>query len=86
MKLKKIILFIVLSLTITTCAIPFQASATINNHSGASCISDIDDTITPNTSDIIEYKYRVNSKGQLQYRRWNSTKGYWVDPLWINVN
>ena len=38
------------------------------------------------TSDVIEYKYRINSKGQLQYRRWNATKDYWIDATWLNVN
>lgn len=35
-------------------------------------------------ADIIEYKYRTYF-GVLQYRRWNATRGYWVDPYWINL-
>lgn len=35
-------------------------------------------------ADVIIYKTReVN--GVKQYRRWNETKGCWVDPEWINV-
>ena len=35
-------------------------------------------------ADVIEVKYRVNN-GKLQYRRWNATRGYWVDSTWENV-
>ncbi len=33
---------------------------------------------------VIETKYRVYY-GRLQYRRWNATYGYWVDPDWIDM-
>ena len=33
-------------------------------------------------ADVIEYKFRTYN-GQLQYRRWNATRNYWVDPYWI---
>lgn len=42
-----------------------------------------DSTIMP-TADVIEVKYRVNN-GTLQYRRWNATRGYWVDSTWKDV-
>lgn len=29
-------------------------------------------------------KYRICA-GKLQYRRWNVTRGKWVDPYWINA-
>lgn len=35
-------------------------------------------------ADIIEYKYRLAHR-RLQYRRWNRTRAYWVDPYWINA-
>lgn len=35
-------------------------------------------------SDTIEMKLRYYN-GHLQCRRWNATKGYWVDPYWRNV-
>lgn len=38
--------------------------------------------ITPR-ADVIKRIYRI-SHGVLQYRRWNQTRGYWVDPEWIN--
>lgn len=38
------------------------------------------------STDQIITKYRVNTTtGKTQYRRWNATKGYWVDPYWINL-
>ena len=56
----------------------------------AECLS----TITPNISsseseivpyaDVIVYEYRIYN-GVQQYRRWNETRGYWVDPYWIDV-
>lgn len=35
-------------------------------------------------ADKIETKFRVTSDNVLQYRRWNATKGVWVDSDWIN--
>ena len=34
------------------------------------------------SSDVIEYKFR-EYKNRLQYRRWNATRKFWVDPYWI---
>ena len=36
------------------------------------------------SEDYIEYKFRFYN-GVLQYRRWNATKGYWIDATWLNV-
>lgn len=41
------------------------------------------ETIQPRSS-VIVYKFR-NNNGVRQYRRWNETKGCWVDPVWINL-
>ena len=35
-------------------------------------------------ADSIVYKYRVYN-GKRQYRRWNETRGYWVDSSWITL-
>lgn len=35
-------------------------------------------------ADVIVTKYR-NYHGPLQYRRWNETRGYWVDKEWITL-
>lgn len=36
-------------------------------------------------ADQITTEYRIHN-GVLQYRRWNATKGVWVDPYWINCD
>lgn len=40
-------------------------------------------TVAPR-ADVIVRKYRKYND-VLQYRRWNETRGYWVDPEWINM-
>lgn len=35
-------------------------------------------------ADVIVNKYRMY-QGKLQRRRWNETRGYWVDPYWITI-
>lgn len=35
-------------------------------------------------ADVIVYKYRLLGDKR-QYRRWNETRGYWVDPDWIDL-
>lgn len=36
-------------------------------------------------SDIIETKIRKTADGRLQYRHWNATRGYWIEPDWIDI-
>ena len=35
-------------------------------------------------ADVIVTKYRMY-EGKLQKRRWNETRGFWVDPYWITI-
>ena len=35
-------------------------------------------------ADVIVTKYRMY-EGKLQKRRWNETRGFWVDPYWIAI-
>ena len=42
------------------------------------------DSIIAPYADVIVYKTRIY-KGKQQYRRWNETRGYWVDPEWLPV-
>lgn len=35
-------------------------------------------------ADVIVVKVRYYN-GKYQYRRWNETQGYWVDPYWIDL-
>lgn len=46
-------------------------------------IQSAEDEIHP-CADVIKIKYR-NYNNRLQYRRWNETKGVWVDKNWIDV-
>lgn len=36
-------------------------------------------------ADVIKWKFQMTTSGVLQKRRWNETRGYWVDPYWITV-
>lgn len=36
-------------------------------------------------SEVIETIYRTTIDHRIQYRRWNATHGYWVDPYWIDL-
>lgn len=37
-------------------------------------------------ADVVYWIYRTLDDGTIQKRRWNATRGYWVDPDWIDVN
>ncbi|CVI72883.1 MAG TPA: hypothetical protein H9968_02010 [Candidatus Anaerobutyricum stercoris] len=37
-------------------------------------------------ADVVYWIYRTLDDGTIQKRRWNETRGYWVDPDWIDVN
>ena len=43
-----------------------------------------DSRIDAAKADVIETKYRWNN-GIIQWRRWNASRGKWVDPYWINL-
>lgn len=36
-------------------------------------------------ADVVYWVYRTLADGTMQKRRWNETRGYWVDPHWITV-
>lgn len=36
-------------------------------------------------ADVVYWIYRVLDDGTMQKRRWNATRGYWVDDHWITV-
>lgn len=37
-------------------------------------------------ADVVYWIFRELTDGTIQKRRWNATRGYWVDPDWIDVN
>ena len=46
-------------------------------------VEQANEMITPR-ADVIKRVYRIYDD-VLQYRRWNETRGYWVDPDWIVI-
>lgn len=69
MKLRKLFVLMTLALSLTSVFPVYGAS---------------DPGIETQSSDHIEYYYRIYN-GVLQFRRWNATKGYWIDATWLNV-
>lgn len=50
----------------------------------SSAKSDDGNSIIVPYADVIVTKTRIYN-GKQQYRRWNETRGYWVDPYWIDL-
>lgn len=80
-KLKKALCMILCVFSLAVCALPAYAYEEVSAKPEITTSSD--DSITP-YADVIETKYRYHD-GKLQYRRWNATRGYWVDANWIDV-
>lgn len=74
-KIKKILVAIAAGVVIIN---TFNTASVVAN---AAAYNTDNDVCVP-YADRIETKWRV-SQGKLQYRRWNVTRGYWVDPEWI---
>ena len=60
------------------------SAAEVESESQVQTIQNDDIGIAPCADEIVT-KFRLN-KDKLQYRRWNQTRGYWVDKHWINLN
>lgn len=72
-----ILAVVILSSTAVASAADVQEAADVNP------VEYSENDATPR-ADVIVTKYRV-SNGIPQYRRWNETQGYWVDPYWIDL-
>ena len=72
---KKIMMFVFLAILILSPVLSVRAKITNDSVYGMSV----------QRADVIVKKYRV-SNGVLQYRRWNETRGYWVDKKWITMD
>lgn len=79
-KLKYIIVTVILTISVS---IPVTAIAKPIETEPISISENTEENSTY-TSDKIEYVYRTYN-GKLQYRRWNATKGYWIDATWLDV-
>ena len=77
-------LLLFLSIFISLLLLPCGAQASETNYvRSAVTITNGGEEISPR-ADVIVVKFRI-SGGVLQYRRWNETWGYWVDPYWKDV-
>lgn len=76
MNSKKLILFLILIISASSPSTVSAFPARTHN----SKIEEVD----TRSEDVIVTKYRIHN-GVLQYRRWNETKGVWVDSRWINL-
>lgn len=72
---KKIMMFVFSAMLILSPALSVRAKIT----------NDFVQSISLQREDVIVKKYRVFN-GVLQYRRWNETRGYWVDKKWITMD
>ena len=72
------------------CASLFVVGPTVNV-SAAEVEQDVQEQSVQNDigvapcADEIVTKFRAYN-GKVLYRRWNQTRGYWVDKHWINLN
>lgn len=85
MKSKFYISMVILSISLSTTPVLATDSTTCIQNNSNSMIF-YDEYTSLYSTDKIEYKYRYNSEGVLQYRRWNATKNCWVDSSWIDLN
>ncbi|MCI9611983.1 MAG: hypothetical protein HFH33_08145 [Eubacterium sp.] len=72
---EKIMMFVFSAMLILSPALSVRAKIT----------NDFVQSISLQRADVIVKKYRVFN-GVLQYRRWNETRGYWVDKKWITMD
>ncbi len=62
-------------------AIKTEAKAPFDNYNIFFSSEDAPDNTR---ADVIVTKFRIYGN-MAQYRRWNQTRGYWVDPEWIDI-
>ena len=72
---EKIMMFVFSAMLILSPALSVRAKIT----------NDFVQSISLQRADVIVKKYRVFN-GVLQYRRWNETRGYWVNKKWITMD
>lgn len=77
--MKKIVSF--LFATVLTFAL-FSTTAFAANEAPPTLSKDTSEIVITPYADVIVKYYRLYY-GEPQYRRWNETRGYWVDPYWI---
>ena len=76
--MRKLIVALLIVLTLFSVCLPAYAAEVEVPET-----SESESVIEPR-ADVIVFKYRTYN-GVYQFRRWNETQGYWVDPYWINM-
>ena len=76
--MRKLIITLLIVLSLVSVCLPAYASEVEVSTTAAS------ESVIEPRADVIVVYYRVVS-GVYQYRRWNETQGYWVDPDWIDM-
>lgn len=74
---------IILVAIILTIMFPTVARAQENRNDSGNYSEHSNAIIMPFAEKVV-VKYRVSNK-KTQYRRWNQTRNYWVDPYWITL-
>lgn len=80
-RVKKILSIFCLAAVLTSGAITASAATPAETPASPAAVIN---PVSP-CSDEIETIYRATTDGRVQYRRWNATRGYWVDPYWITL-
>lgn len=71
-------------LALLLCSLVFSCGITVNAQEVNGDLQRTVQTEIQPRADVIVTKYRVYNH-KLQKRRWNETRGYWVDPYWITI-
>lgn len=82
--IKKHLKRIILSLAIIFTALSAVPACPAITQAPVKVEAAVEPTVEPR-ADQVYWVYRELEDGTIQKRRWNATRGYWVDPYWINV-
>lgn len=74
--MRKLIITLLIALSLFSVCLPAYATEVEAPETSESVIEP--------RADVIVMKYRTYN-GKVQFRRWNETQGYWVDPYWIDA-
>jgi len=87
-RMKKVLCSLVgVMLLLSVTLLPIEAYSTVED---TVIVLQKDDGLITINADVIVSVFRiyydsVYPNGVVQVRRWNETRGYWVDPDWINI-
>lgn len=82
---RKAMSFIMCAVLTCTSLVSFAAAAetiTVENIEVVASETNTVSECSTRAADLIVYCYKVEN-GNIYYRRWNDTQGYWVDSYWV---